>query len=208
MLRKLLPKETCFFDFFEQLGAFAVSATEAFQELTRNGVNADVHAARLKDIEHQADRLTHQCIEALNKTFITPMDRSDILALIKRLDDVIDSVDSAASRMSLYELNEVRPEAQKLAEVLVKATKEIEFALKALRDIKGLDAINPHLIAIHQFENDGDVILRAALTKLFREETNAVLIIKWKEIFERLEKATDRCEEVANIVEKIVLEAS
>ncbi len=128
--------------------------------------------------------------------------------LIKRLDDIVDSVDAAMSRLALYELTEMRAEAVQLAEVLLKAVEEIAGALKGLRNLKNSEAISKRLIAVHRLENEGDAVLRNALMRLFQEDDRPALIIKWKEIFERLEKATDRCEEVANLIEKIVIEAS
>jgi len=208
VFRNLLPREICFFDYFEKHARLTIEACEAFRALAESQVDQTTQAARIKDIEHQADDVTHECVDALNRTFITPIDRVDIHQLIKRLDDVVDSVDATTSRMALYELAEVRTEARQLAGVLVKAARAIEVALMGLRSLKETESIKSRLIEIHQLENEGDAILRAALTRLFKEESNAVLIIKWKEIFERLEKATDRCEEVANIIEKIVIEAS
>jgi predicted phosphate transport protein (TIGR00153 family) len=209
MFRRLLPREVCFFDYFEQHAALAIDACRAFAALTEGTVEGPAQAAHIKDVEHQADVVTHRCIEALNKTFITPIDRVDIHQLIKRLDDIVDAVDASASRLALYELTEIRPEAKQLAEVLLKSAVEIQAALKELRRVTEVGAIKKHLIAVHQLENDGDTILRAALARLFKEEHDRpILVIKWKEIFERLERATDRCEEVANIIEKIVIEAS
>jgi uncharacterized protein Yka (UPF0111/DUF47 family) len=125
------------------------------------------------------------------------------------MDDIIDAVDATTSRVALYELTEIRPEAKRLAEVLVKASQQIEVAVRSLRNLKNTRALYEKLISVHQLENEGDNILREALARLFKEEQNdAILIIKWKEIFERLERATDRCEEVANLIEKIVIEAS
>jgi len=208
MFRRILPREVCFFDYFEQLAVMIIQACEAFRELAEGKADNVAQSARIKDIEHQADTVTHKCIEEINKTFITPIDRVDIHTLIKRLDDIIDSVDACASRIMLYEITEMRHEALQLAEVIVRAAFELEVALKGLRNLKNTPIIEEKLISIHQLENDGDTILRAALMRLFKEEDRPIQIIKWKEIFERLEKATDRCEEVANIIEKIVIEAS
>jgi predicted phosphate transport protein (TIGR00153 family) len=209
MFRRLLPKEVCFFEYFEKHAELTIEACKAFLALTQGAVEGRGQTGRIKELEHEADDLTHKCIEELNKTFITPIDRVDIHQLIKRLDDIVDAVDASASRLTLYELVEVREEARQLAEVLVKATTEIAVALKQLRKIGEVGAIKSSLIRIHQYENDGDTILRAALARLFKEEDHRpILVIKWKEIFERLERATDRCEEVANIIEKIVIEAS
>ncbi len=209
MFSRLLPKEVSFFGYFEQHAGLLIRACEEFHKLAQ-GKCADhaAQAAIIKDIEHEADNLTHTCIEELNKTFITPIDRVDIHQLIKRLDDVVDSVDACTSRIALYELTEMRPEAGELTGVLLEAAKGIFEALKGLRHLKDAEQIKARLIHIHQMENEGDAILRAALTRLFKEEDHPILVIKWKEVFERLEKATDRCEEVANIIEKIVIEAS
>lgn len=208
MFRRILPREVCFFDYFEQIAGMIIDVCESFRALAQGTVNGAEQYAHIKEIEHQADDLTHRCLDEINKTFITPIDRTDIHALMKRLDDIIDSVDACTSRIMLYEIVEMRPEAVQLAEVLVKAVRELEVAVKGLRNLKNTPVIEEKLIAIHELENDGDTILRAALTRLFKEEVDAIAIIKWKEIFERLEKATDRCEDVANIIEKIVIEAS
>lgn len=207
MFRKFLPQETSFFDYFEQHSALATLACRELLAVASGGSDIAAQAAKIKGIEKEADTITHKCIEALHKTFITPIDRGDIHSLIKRLDDIINSVESAASRISLYELTEIRSEAKALAEVLVRATTQIEQALKCLRKIKDAQAIQDHCVAIYKLETEGDKILRAALVRLFKE-TDAILVIKWKEIFERLEKATDRCEAVASIIQGVVIEAS
>lgn len=208
MLRRFLPRETNFFEYFEQHATMTIDACRAFLELTQGKADHLTLASKIKSIEHQADMLTHRCVDELNRTFITPFDRVDIHQLINQLDNIVDSVDSAASRIALYELTDMRTEALLLAELLVKSALEIESALKSLRIPGRAEEVKKCLINVHHFENEGDTILRAALTRLFKEEVNAILIIKWKEIFERLEKVTDRCEEVANLIEKIVIEAS
>lgn len=208
MFRSILPQETSFFDYFEQTAKLAIDVCNELLALTIHDGDVAARANRIKEIEKEADKITHKCTDALHSTFITPMDRSHIHSLIKRLDDIIDSVDSTTSRMVLYELTEMRPEAKALAEVLVRATTEIELAVKRLRNLKHPEGIEAHLVAIYRMENEGDAILRAALVRLFKEETNAIVVIKWKEIYERLEKATDRCESVASIIQGIVIEAS
>ncbi|MBE7561253.1 DUF47 domain-containing protein [bacterium] len=207
MFSRLLPRHAGFFDYFEQHAALTAEACRQFRDLLdANGDLAEA-AAHIKKLEHDTDTITHTCIDALHKTFITPIDRGHIHALIKRIDDIIDSVDAAASRILLYEIAEIRSEARELAAVLVQCAGEIEGAVKGLRHLGNADAINRHCIAIYGFENAADAILRRALVRLFKE-TDAILVIKWKEIFERMEKATDRCEQVANIIQGIVIEAS
>lgn len=187
----------------------SMDACREFLKLTSGEGDQMQIATRIKEIEHQGDDLAHKCIANLNNTFITPIDRVDIYQLMTRLDDVLDSVDATTSRLTLYELKEMRPEAHQLAQVLVKAVTHIQSAVTNLRHLNKSEAITQNLIAVHQYENEGDTILRVALARLFKEETHQpILVVKWKEIFERLERATDRCEEVANIIEKIVIEAS
>jgi uncharacterized protein len=208
MLRNLLPRNTDFFDLFEKHAALTVEACKQFKALTSPGADMTALAKRISDLEHDADDVTHRCIEELHKTFITPIDRYDIHNLIKRMDDVIDSLDSATVRMRIYEIEEIRPEAGELADVLVRAAIEMGHAITGLRNMKNATAINDHCIALHELEGEADGILRKAIIRLFKEETNTILVIKWKEIFERLEKATDRCEGVANIIEGLVIEST
>lgn len=208
MFRNFLPREVSFFDFFEKHIALTIEGCRELVALTNDGDEIPAFAERIKAIEHKTDGITHECIEALHRTFITPMDRSDIHRLIRRLDDIIDFVDAAAIRIKLYDLKEIRHEAQKQAEILVQATVEIGEALKLLRNMNNAEKIKERCIAISTLENKCDVVLHEALVRLFREETDPILIIKWKEIFERLEKAADRCEDVANIIEGVMIEAS
>ena len=209
MFRRLLPKETNFFEFFEQHSKLSIEACAELDAIASNPAELSRRSERIKALEHGADNITHKCIDALHRTFITPIDRADIHRLIRRLDDIIDSVDSAASRMMLYEMADMRPELKQFTEVLVKASTEIDAAVLRLRHLgKNGESINKHCQTVYEAEKEGDQILKAALARLFKEERESVVLIKWKEVFERLEKATDRCEEVANIIEGIVIEAS
>jgi predicted phosphate transport protein (TIGR00153 family) len=207
-LRRLLPKDVGFFDFFEQHAALGVGVCRELLALVSQGGDIQAKAQRIKELEHQADDITHRCVESLHKTFITPFDRAEIHNLINRLDDMIDSIDTAANRMVLYQIREMRPEVKAMAEVLLALAEDIAEALKLMRNFKNAPQIDEKCAHIHHLENEGDNILRQALVRLFNEETNAVLVIKWKEIYERLEKATDRCESVANIIQGIVIEAT
>ncbi len=209
MFKRLLPKDVSFFDYFEQHSRHSIEAAEHLNAIAFKPGELAERAELIKEIEHQADKITHECIAALHRTFITPIDRGDIHRLIRRLDDIIDCVDSAIQRMILYEIDEIRPEFGQFAEALIRATVGIDGAIHSLRNIKkGEKVIETYCTAIYVAEKDCDQILRAALARLFKEEKEAVLVLKWKGIFERLEKAADRCEEVANIVEGIVIEAS
>jgi uncharacterized protein Yka (UPF0111/DUF47 family) len=207
MFRRFLPKETNFFEFFENHSVKCIDATSSLLDLVSSGGEFESIARRIEAIEKEADLITHQCIDALHRTFITPIDRSDILLMIKRMDDIIDTVHAATSRIILYELREIRDEARELGQILVKSTTEIGKAVKSLRNLKNPQAIQDSCVLVHGLEDEADAILKAAVVRLFREQ-NPVLVIKWKEIYERLEKATDRCDDVANILEKIVIEST
>ena len=206
MFGRLLPRETSFFDLFERHAALTVQGTKEFLSLVTTAANITTKAKRIAEIEHETDVITHQCVEALHKTFITPIERDDIHRLITRMDDVMDFVEAAAERLVLYEIREMTPEVNDLADVLVRAMEEVERALKGLRDLKHSQAIVQRCIDVNRLENEGDSILRLALARLFREEKDPILVIKWKEIYENLESATDRCEDVANIIEGVVVE--
>jgi uncharacterized protein len=208
MFGRFLPKEKSFFDFFEQHAALTVQGTQELISLVSDGKNVEAKARRIADIEHETDVITHRCVEALHKTFITPIDRDSIHRLITRMDDIMDYVEAAAERIALYELTTMTQDVRDLADVLHRAAVEVEQACKHLRDLKNPAKILQLSIDINRLENEGDAILRRAVARLFREEKDPILVIKWKEIYENLEMATDRCEDVANIIEGVVLEHS
>jgi hypothetical protein len=206
MLRRLLPREDDFFTLFTQHAGLTVDGAREFQRLVTAGENVRAMAARIKEMEHEADLITHTCVERLHTTFITPFDRDDIHRLITRMDDVMDFVESASERIALYELREMTPEVRDLARVLVRATEAVATAVAGLRDLKRPQALLGACIEVNRLENEGDEILRNAVAALFREASDPLLVMKWKEVYEALENATDRCEDVANIIEGVVLE--
>ena len=206
MFGRLLPRETSFFDFFERHAAMTVQGAEEFLSLATTGANVTAKAKRIKEIEHECDTITHHCVEALHKTFITPIERDDIYRLISKMDDIMDYVEAAAERIALYKLTQMTADVRDLADVLLRATQEIEQTVKLLRSMENAAEISRKCIDINRLENESDSILRAAVARLFEDEQDTKLIIKWKEIYENLENATDRCEDVANIIEGVVLE--
>lgn len=209
MFKRILPQSTCFYDFFDDHIEHTIKACEALLELSQQGSDRSMLIRRIKDLEHENDDITHNCIEALHKTFITPLDRSDIHRLIKRMDDIVDLVDSGVGRIGLYELDEMRSEVEEMATLLLRATREIRAALKEMRVAVNSPRIQERCIAIYQCENEADTVLRNALIRLFKDaKDDPVLIIKWKEIYETFEAATDRCEDVANILQGVMIEAS
>jgi predicted phosphate transport protein (TIGR00153 family) len=206
MLRRFLPREEDFFTLFERHAALTVEGAKQFVTLVTSAQNLRALAARIKEIEHETDVITHTCVERLHTTFITPFDRDDIHRLITRMDDVMDFVESASERIALYELHAMTEEVRDLAAVLVRATEAVARAVAGLRDLKRPQVILDHCIEVNRLENEGDEILRNAVAKLFKEGTDPLLVMKWKEVYEALENATDRCEDVANIIEGVVLE--
>jgi len=206
VFRSLLPRETSFFDFFERHARVTVDGARELLALASEDGPVEPHARRIKELEHETDVITHQCVEALHRTFITPIDRNDIHRLITRMDDVMDLIDAASDRIRLYELAPKRSEVREFAEILVRGTQLVEKAVHGLRDLKGDEAIKATCIEINRLENDGDALFRRALAGLFRDEKDPIMVIKWKEVFEELEAATDRCEDVANQVEGILIE--
>ncbi|HEX8111734.1 MAG TPA: DUF47 family protein [Kofleriaceae bacterium] len=206
MLRKLLPRETSFFDFFEQHAELTLDGATEFLSLVNSGVNIEAKARRIKEIEHETDVITHRCVEALHKTVITPMDSTQIHRLITRMDDVMDAIEAAAERMALYKLRQMTPEVQAMADVLKSATQVLLDACRLLRNVRDPAAILKKCVDINRLENEADAILRCAVARLFDQEEDPVMIIKWKEIYESLETAADRCEDVANIIENVILD--
>jgi len=206
MLRWLLPRDEEFFGLFEHHAALTVEGAKEMQRLVQGDHNIRTRAARIKEIEHETDVITHTCVERLHRTFITPFDRDDIHRLITRMDDVMDYIDSAAIAVVLYELTEMTPPARELADVLVRSTESVAVAVSGLKNVKQSKAILDACIEVNRLENEGDEILRGALAELFRGAKDPLLVLKWKEVYEALENATDRCEDVANVIEGVVLE--
>ncbi len=206
MFGRFLPKETSFFDFFEQHVKIALEISKEFQSLVSSGANIHAKTVRIKELEHAADMVTHNCLEALHKTFITPIERDDIFCLISRMDDIVDDIEGAAQCVDQYKLSVMTPEVKDLADVIVRSVLEVESALKSLRNFKNVVDIRKYCVNINHLENEADKILIRAVVRLFDEENDTRLIIKWKEVYENLESATDRCEDVANIIEGVILE--
>jgi predicted phosphate transport protein (TIGR00153 family) len=204
----LLPREMVFFDLFEEAAHNAHQGALALQDLLEDFRNVSEKAKRIKDIEHAGDKITHTTIEKLNQTFITPLDREDIHELICRIDDILDLIDTAVARIHLYKIDKPTDDAKALARVLVSATKIICELLPKMRNLKLSSSLLQNCIEIHTQENEGDRIEQHALAALFENGHDPIFIIKWKDIYEELESATDRCEDVANVIEGIVLKNS
>ena len=206
MFGRFLPRETSFFDFFEQHATLTIEGTKEFLSLVNTGANIATKCRRISDIEHETDTITHRCVEALHKTFITPIDRDSIHRLITRMDDIMDYVEAAAERIELYELTKMTSDCRDLADVLNRSALQVESAVRGLRTLKDPAATLKLCIDINRLENEADAILRRSVARLFKDEKDPIVVIKWKEIYENLENASDRCEDVANIIEGVILE--
>jgi predicted phosphate transport protein (TIGR00153 family) len=205
---RFLPKDESFFDHFEKQGEKTVEGCKALLAMVTTPGDLAAQARGVAEIEQACDRITHAVVAQLHKTFITPLDRNDIYRLITKMDDVMDYVEAAAERISLYEIREMRSEAPELAHVLLTSAESVLEAVAGLRDLKRSELILEKCVEINRLENEADGVLRRALARLFREERDPIAIMKWKEIYELLETATDRCEDVANIIEGVILENS
>jgi len=200
-----MPKEENFFELFERAADNAHEGATQLLEFLEKFDNIVERAKRIKDIEHAGDQITHEVIDRLNSTFITPLDREDIHELACRLDDIIDLIDTGVNRMVAYKIRQATPEVQEMARCLKHATKLITEAVPLLRDMKNGKAISQKCIAIQTQENEADRVMHQALATLFDKQKDAIEIIKWKDIYEEIESATDRCEDVANVLDSIVL---
>jgi predicted phosphate transport protein (TIGR00153 family) len=205
---RLLPHDASFFEHFEHQGKKTVEGCRAFLDMVDNPTALEAQAERVKQIEHECDDITHAVVAGLHKTFITPIDRNDIYRLITKMDDIMDMVEAAADRLALYGIPKMTDEVGELARCLVQSAEHVLGAVSSIRDLGKPNGILQHCVEINRLENVADSLLRGALARLFREERDPIAVIKWKEIYETLESATDRCEDVANIIEGVVLENS
>jgi uncharacterized protein len=205
LLQRLLPREEGFFDLFRKQAENINNGAEVFLKMLLHYTGVPEQVQNIKAIEHTGDEITQQTFRMLNKTFITPFDREDIHELVSTMDDVIDLIDAAASRFALYRVETLRVGTLELARVLVSATKELSAAIHA---IEKPDTAMKHCIEINRYENESDRICRTLIAQLFDEEKDPVQIIKWKEIFEVIETAVDKCEDVANVIESIILKSA
>lgn len=202
MAFRLIPREEKFFsDFLALADEIAIGAGLLELMLSSERPIWD-KAEEIKEVEHKCDFLTHEIIHRLNRTFVTPIDREDIHALARSLDDVIDAIDASATLVRLYRLEEVRFGVRELAHIISASASEIRFALAELEQRKGFGL---HGVEINRLENEADRVHHDAVGRLFDEETNPIKVIKWKEMLDILEEATDRCEDVANVIEGVSL---
>ena len=206
MFKSLLPKNEDFYGLFDQISANTVEGVQILVKMLDDGEHYNEYAISLKSLEHQTDMLVHKVMSHLHKTFITPIDREDIHQLAVRLDDILDLAEAASSRIDLYCACDVPREAKELSHVLLESVKLVKEMVSLLRNLKKPARIMELTVEINRLEDQADYIRRSTLARLFREEKDPIELIKWKDILEYIERATDRCEDVADITEGIVLE--
>ncbi|MAF03093.1 DUF47 domain-containing protein [Herbaspirillum huttiense] len=206
MFGRLMPTEGKFFDLFNQHAELAVKCAKEMVALMTNFDDLEIRVHAIEAVEKEADKVTHNAIELLHKTFITPLDRDDIHQLITRMDDILDLLEDAAQTISLYDIKAITPEAKRLAELCLSCAEKVQSAVGLLSNMDNSRQILSICQEIDRLESDADHVMRAAMSKLFRDEPDVRTLIKLKAIYEILETVTDRCEDVANIIEGIIVE--
>ena len=204
-----MPREGRFFTLFDDHAKLIVDGARALAEVLRQYDVAQHRADGIKlieDAEHSADRITHETVQLLHTTFITPFDRDAIHRLISRMDDVLDLIQDAAESLVLYDIQKLTPEATQLAELLLRCAERVQAAVKLLASMSEARAMLETCQEIDKLESEADKVMRGAVSKLFRDETDVRQVIKLKAVYEALETATDKCQDVANVIESVVLE--
>jgi len=208
MLGRLMPREGKFFDLFNAHAERIVEGARELAAMIGTFKDLDAHAQRIDAAERAADKVTHETISLLHKTFITPFDRDQIHQLITTMDDILDLIQDVAESVALYDLHRITPEAKQLADICHLSCERVKATVGLLTNFKSADAIMKNCEEIDRLESDADRVMRAALQKLFRDESDLKQVMKLRVIYDLLESITDRCEDVANVVEGIVLENS
>jgi len=200
-----IPREQKFYDLFEEGASNLLEGAHALLEMAKHYDEAPQRAAVVTEFEHRGDSITHRIIEQLHLTFVTPLDREDIVTLSHSIDDMLDHIEGAAGMLVLYKIKALEPNALALIDLVVRVAEEVNAAVPKLRRRRDLKSILRHCVEINRLENEADEVLRLALAHLFDNGSNAVEIIKWREIYELLEGATDRGEDISDVLEGLVL---
>jgi predicted phosphate transport protein (TIGR00153 family) len=202
----LLPRERTFFEFFNRHAELSAAAALELKELLADLTQLERRSRAIEKHEKQADQITHQAIQLLHRTFVTPLDRDEIHRLITGMDDILDLMEDVATCLFLYDVKALTPDAQKLGDICVSCTIKVRDAVEKLDSMRNAEAILQICGEIDRLESEADYAFRSGLAKLFREEADVRQIVKLKEIYQLLESITDKCEDVANVIEGIVLE--
>jgi predicted phosphate transport protein (TIGR00153 family) len=199
----LIPKDEKFFAMFKEQTVNIIEGAQLLKEMLDRFENPPLSQKMIKDVEHKADHLTHDIIKKLNKSFVTPLDREDIYSLAGALDDILDLIDATAQRFVMYNIEKPTQEAKELAFLILKSCQSLDKAVALLGG--KLEPIAEYCVEVNALENEADRVYREAVSRLFDEEKDPIQLIKWKELYEILEKVTDRCEDAANILESVVV---
>jgi len=206
MFGRFLPKEGKFFDLFNEHAELCVKGAREMLALMTNFDDLEIRVRAIEGIEKQADHVTHATLDMLHKTFITPLDRDDIHQLITGMDDILDLIEDAAQTISLYDIKSTTPEAIRLAELCLTCAEKVKEAVALLHNMDNSNQVLEICQEIDRIESDADHVMRAAVSKLFREEPDVRTLIKLRAVYELLETVTDRCEDVSDIIEGIIVE--
>lgn len=203
MIFGLLPKEEAFFEMFKQAAHNVIEGSRLLKELMEDYTNAQQKIERIREVEHIGDGITHDIALRLNQTFLTPLDREDIHDLASALDDILDAVEAVAERFAIYKITQPTDSAIRLADILYRASVAVGRGVDHIA--MSHEEVKEYSVQVNSLENEADRVSRDAISELFEKETNPIAVIKWKEIYETFEEGTDRCEDVANVIERIVL---
>ncbi|MGP1569345.1 MAG: DUF47 domain-containing protein [Eubacteriales bacterium] len=201
----LKKKEDVFYTLFIEYARKIEIVGETFLDLLKHYENVEEKVEKIKLYETECDQYAHDILNKLNVAFITPFDREDIYSVTKQMDDIVDCIEEASNRFVVFDVNEIRPEAIAIADLILQSTKELVVLFEHLPDLKKNNLVKTQIIEVNRLENEGDVIYREALMKLFREDINPIELIKWKHILEQIEESLDSCENVANIIEGVAM---
>ncbi len=202
---RLIPREEKFFDLFEEGAQNMVKTAKGLKRLVDTWEDVAGKVDEITQLEHEGDTITHQIMARLHRTFVTPFDREDIALLAHSLDDVVDFIHAAADAMLIYKIDQPSQRAKELADIIVQATAEVERAVNELHHRSELKHILERCVEINRLENMADRLFRSAMAELFDDSTDIAQVIKWREIYEYMESATDRCEDVADVLEGVAL---
>ena len=202
---RIIPREAKFFEMFAEMSSNLTAGARLLLSLLKEYEDVPIHVQKIKDIEHAGDDMTHSVLTKLNQTFITPFDREDIHKLASSLDDVLDYINSAGERLLVYKITNPPPAASELAAIIVRQCETLGKAIALLEKNQG---VLDHCVEINRLENEADHIARDAIGKLFEREKDPINLIKFKELFETLETATDKAEDAANVLESVVLKSA
>ena len=197
-----IPRDEQFFDLFNEMADEIRAAARMLEEMLSSDPPDVTKVDAIKDAEHRCDALTHDAIQRLHRTFVTPFDREDLYSLASSLDNVMDAIDHAASLVRLYKIKTIRPGARELARTVSNSADRLHTALESLATKR---PVHPHAVEINRLENEADRAYQIAVEKLFETETDPIMVIKWKELLDMLEQITDACEDVANVIEGVVV---